>query len=453
MSATEQLTNIEAAIQSLLQGEYDNVPEGTCLHTTMLRQLADLHLTRIDRTLARAADMSVTANKGVTGVAEMMREIGEIDGQSQAIAAAVEELSASVGTISESANSAASEVTSVAESANTGLGAAQRAQDTMVEITESVKNSASKVDDLSAASEEIGTIVKDIEDIAKQTNLLALNATIEAARAGEAGKGFAVVASEVKSLANQTATATENIRGRIANLRTEMSGIIEAMHEGNQKATAGREVIDASTNEMRNISHQVDMVSSRMQEINDILEQQAAASQEVSAGVTKIAAMSSNNVKQIETVISVLEETEAPIVESINELVIGGGKTATIHAAKSDHMIWMRKLAQMLAGRAVLNPDELSSHHNCRLGKWYYAQQDPSFTSLKEWSEIEAPHSEVHKAGIEAARLYNAGNINEAILAVRKADAASKNVVALLDRIGNIIATGKNDQPDDVELF
>lgn len=453
MSETSQLDTIEQALQLLLQGDYQSVPEGTCTNTILIKRLADLHINRIDRTLSRSVDMSVTANRGVAGVAEMTREIKNIDRQSQNIAAAVEELSASVNSIASSASSAVGEVAHVSESASTGLDAARRAQSTMDEISQSVENSALKVNDLSSASEEIGSIVKDIEDIAKQTNLLALNATIEAARAGEAGKGFAVVASEVKNLANQTAAATENIRSRIENLRAEMGGIVAAMTEGNERVTVGRDVINSSTEEMHRISEQVGVVNSRMGEINHILEQQAEASQEVSVGVNSIASLSSKNVEQIEAVIEVLEATEDPIIESVNELVSSGGKTATIYAAKSDHMIWMRKLSQMLAGRAALNPDELSDHHSCRLGKWYYAQTDTEFTSLPEWRELEPPHAEVHKAGIDAARCYSRGDIEGAILAVKKADGASKKVMTLLTRIGERVGGTQITRRDQAALF
>ena len=78
------------------------------------------------------------------------------------------------------------------------------------------RNTNGAIDNLAQAARKIGDVVKVIRDVAGQTNLLALNATIEAARAGEAGKGFAVVASEVKSLAVQTAKATEDIAGQIA---------------------------------------------------------------------------------------------------------------------------------------------------------------------------------------------------------------------------------------------
>jgi methyl-accepting chemotaxis protein len=94
---------------------------------------------------------------------------------------------------------------------------------------------------LTAAAEKIGEVVKLIQNIAGQTNLLALNATIEAARAGEAGRGFAVVASEVKSLAVQTAKATEEIISHISAVQASTGGAVDAirriadrMHEINQ---------------------------------------------------------------------------------------------------------------------------------------------------------------------------------------------------------------------------
>jgi methyl-accepting chemotaxis protein len=74
------------------------------------------------------------------------------------------------------------------------------------------------------AAREIGNVTETITQISSQTNLLALNATIEAARAGSAGKGFSVVATEIKGLAQQTATATEDIKGRIAGVQTATAG-------------------------------------------------------------------------------------------------------------------------------------------------------------------------------------------------------------------------------------
>ena len=117
---------------------------------------------------------------------------------------------------------------------------------------------------LAHAAQKIGDVVKLIQDIAGQTNLLALNATIEAARAGESGKGFAVVASEVKSLAVQTAKATEEIGAQISAVQSSTSGAVEAirriagrMQEINQFATAVSSAVQEQSTATSEISHNV----------------------------------------------------------------------------------------------------------------------------------------------------------------------------------------------------
>jgi len=93
------------------------------------------------------------------------------------------------------------------------------------------ETAVSVIQRLETSSTEIGKVVQLIATIAKQTNLLALNATIEAARAGEAGRGFAVVASEVKDLANETATATNEIDTQVGEIRTDTQNAVEAIEE------------------------------------------------------------------------------------------------------------------------------------------------------------------------------------------------------------------------------
>ncbi|MGH6726929.1 MAG: PAS-domain containing protein [Pseudolabrys sp.] len=126
----------------------------------------------------------------------------------------------------------------------------------------------SEIAGLAAGAQEIGDVVKLIRGIAGQTNLLALNATIEAARAGEAGKGFAVVASEVKSLAVQTAVATEEIANHILGVQNSTSSAVEAIRQ----------------------------IATRMQEINEhsavvatAVEQQNSATEEISQNVASAA--------------------------------------------------------------------------------------------------------------------------------------------------------------------
>lgn len=157
---------------------------------------------------ATAESMSATAEETQRQSAAVTTNSEYASSSVQTVASASEELSASIGEINGQ----------VTESANLTETAVQEARKTNAEINS-----------LAEAAQSIGEVVGLINDIAAQTNLLALNATIEAARAGEAGKGFAVVASEVKSLANQTAKATEEISAKINDMQSATSNSVSAI--------------------------------------------------------------------------------------------------------------------------------------------------------------------------------------------------------------------------------
>lgn len=141
---------------------------------------------------------------------------------SQDASVAIEEASANIQTVSSASTELSSSISEISR---------QMAQTSEVSraAVDEIERTNSRVVALNEAAKSIGQVVLLINDIAEQTNLLALNATIESARAGEAGKGFAVVASEVKNLANQTATATDDIRIKINEIQHETSAAADAV--------------------------------------------------------------------------------------------------------------------------------------------------------------------------------------------------------------------------------
>ena len=198
----------------------------------------------------------------------------QVTNVAEAVSAAAEEMSASSRAMQESvslANSRASTVASAAEELTSSVDEISRQVAHSASIAngavEEANRTSEMINGLSQAAEKIGDVVGIIQDIAGQTNLLALNATIEAARAGDAGKGFAVVASEVKSLANQTAGATEEISQQIA----EIQG-------ATKNAVGANETITKTINEINDVATA----------IASAVEEQGAATQEVSSNIVQV---------------------------------------------------------------------------------------------------------------------------------------------------------------------
>jgi len=205
-------------------------------------------------TLTRTAETTQNLSSQVAGASE------EASSNMQSVASATEELSASVGEIGRRAK----------ESSQIADAAVRQAEQTDARIGK-----------LSRAAQEIGDVVKLITAIAEQTNLLALNATIEAARAGDAGRGFAVVASEVKSLASQTAKATDEISNHIAGMQAATQESVSAIKEIG--GTIGQISGIATT-----IASSVEQQSSATQEIARSVQNVAQGTQETASSVTQV---------------------------------------------------------------------------------------------------------------------------------------------------------------------
>jgi len=208
--------------------------------------------------LSKIADDSENAMKAANGATE------NVTGNVNSVASSAEEMSASVAEISRQVNMSAT----VADEARTHA-----------------EDSEKRIHELSERADKINDVLSMIGDIAEQTNLLALNATIEAARAGDAGKGFAVVASEVKSLANQSANATEEIGKLLAGIRDATGDAVAV----NKKIVS---VIGQISENSSGIASAVEEQSAATEEIARAAQHAAADTIEASRSVENMASVS-----------------------------------------------------------------------------------------------------------------------------------------------------------------
>lgn len=251
--------------------------------------------------------------------------------------------------------------------------------DSLTKVVDSIKDksdvSYKNIEDVSQGVQTIKNLTEDINKISQQTNLLALNASIEAARAGEAGKGFSVVAVEVRKLAENAKLVSDNIK----QLTEEFTENINAMTE--------------SGVEIKN-------------DCNDISDHLRKA------------------VGDIDTLYSLTSGT-----------VEDNAKSGFLNLVRLDHAIWKMAVYKQIIEQHY-DSGSVASHHECRLGKWYYEGEGSlNYKGNQSFIELEDCHADVHNYGKEAIDLAQNGEMDKAVDSLDKMEQASIEVVEKLARL------------------
>ena len=251
-------------------------------------------VTQYDKTLVKSCDETMSnSNKTEQIVENQQSSIKEIS-------SAVGQLKIAVEDIARNAANAAHSSEDAEKEADKSRIDVDNSVTTINELASIVSNAVNVINELETASQDIGSVLDVIREIAEQTNLLALNAAIEAARAGEQGRGFAVVADEVRTLASRTQQSTSEIQQMIERLQKSANEATTTMKQGSQQTQQAVEQAKHTSESLRTIIEKVQNINEMNSMIATATEEQSSVANEVDHNVQKIKVTSEEAADQAE---------------------------------------------------------------------------------------------------------------------------------------------------------
>ncbi|MGB7439685.1 MAG: GAF domain-containing protein [Coleofasciculaceae cyanobacterium] len=264
------------------------------------------------------ASANVTTNTAQERAMDVKNLSSEAMRQAEAITSALSQLQVMATSIQGVATNSQNAELKVQE-ANRYLEAGDVAMNLTVEgilaIEQTVSATAAKVKQLGEASQKISRVVNLISDIASQTNLLALNASVEATRAGEDERGFALVAEEVRTLAEQSASATKEIEEIVEETQAETNAVVKAMEAGIERVIKGTQLVQKTRKTLTDIG----FVSSQINQLVEEIAQSATAQAQVAANL-------SNTVQEAATIAEQTSRKSLTLADSFTQLLGVAGK-------------------------------------------------------------------------------------------------------------------------------
>jgi methyl-accepting chemotaxis protein len=365
----------------------------------------------------------------------------EASEKAHAVAAAAEQMTANVMSVASGMEQTSTNLSTVAtatEQMTSTIGEIAANSEKARRITEEATRQAAciseQMNQLGSAAQEIGKVTETITEISSQTNLLALNATIEAARAGSAGKGFAVVANEIKALAQQTAAATEDIKGRIAGVQSSTAGgiaeigkVTQVIHEVSDIVASIAAAIEEQSLVTKNIAHNIAQASAGVGDANKRVSETSLATVEIAreiAGVDQAAGQMAEGSEQVKSNATELSRVAEQLQSATARFRLSSANADrprsphhnlaadadAIRQALTAHSSWKTRLrAAIHSGKLDVPVGTVKADNQCAFGKWLYGLERTAGRHTGEYRVVQQLHAQFHEEAAKVAQFAMSG--------------------------------------------